>query len=56
MLFKQRVVLEQEAMPRVWIQDELGAGQPLRQHIGVEGRDNAIMAATRDEHWLRNVA
>ena len=55
MLAEQGVVLEQEAMPSVWIQDEMGIGQLLRQHVCVDGRNNQIMTSACDEHWVRDV-
>src|SRR5690348_12123668 len=39
-LAEQRVVLEQEPVSGVWIENELGVGQPLRQDKRVHGRDD----------------
>ncbi len=56
MLAEQRVVLEQEPVSGVWIEDELGVGQPLRQDKSVHGRDDQVMAPARDQDRVRNFA
>jgi hypothetical protein len=33
---------------RIWIEDDLGTRQLLRQRVGINGRDNAIMTANGD--------
>jgi len=55
-LAEQRVVLEQEPVSGVWIEDELGVGQPLRQDKRVYGRDDYVMAPARDQDRVRNCA
>ena len=54
MLAEQRVVLEQEPVSGVWIEDELGVGQPLRQDKRVHGRYDEVMAPARDEDRVCN--
>ncbi len=54
MLPEQRVVLEQEPVSGVWIDDELGVGQPLCQDKSVHGRYDEVIAPARDEDRLRN--
>jgi hypothetical protein len=49
-LAEQRVVLEEEAVPGIGIEDELGVGQVLRQAYGVHGRDDHVMAPARHQH------
>ena len=53
MLAEQRVVLEQEPVPRIRIEDELGVGQALRQAYRVHGRDDEVMIPARYQHWVR---
>ncbi len=56
MLAEQRMVLEKEPVSGVWIDDELGVGQALRQDKRVHGRDNEVMAPAGDQDRLRNFA
>ena len=56
MLAEQRVVLEQEPVSGVWIEDELGVGQALRQDKRVHGRDDQVMAPACDQDRVRNCA
>src|SRR5579864_4744276 len=52
-LAEQRVILEQEPVSGVWIEDELGVRQVLRQDKRVHGRDDHVMAPTRHQDRVR---
>ena len=54
MLAEQRVVLEEEAVSGIWIEDELGVGQALRQAYRVHGRDDQVMAPARHQDRVQN--
>ena len=53
---EQRVVLEQETVSGVWIDDQLGVGQMLRQDNRIYGRDDQVIATARDQDWAPNVS
>src|SRR5262245_2423047 len=54
MLPEQYVVLKQETVARVWIDDQLGVRQMLRQNDRIHSRDDQVIAPAGDQGRVRD--